>query len=244
MSDTVDALKKNKTLANATLLFGEDQHTLHQKTLELATTLLPITPSENVKTTLTALTELNKHPDFIFHSPETSIKIDDIKRIQERLKYGPSHHPKMLIIIDHCHLLTKEAANGFLKTIEEPPPNVHFIFLTTSKAKVLPTIRSRCNPLYIFSTNKVIPPDPYIDFLTLKKLPLTQQHKQLEPYFKDKSQLKQLLYSWINESWSTHPNPSTLPQLVPQLIPIINCLNALEYNVNSRLQLEALMLSQ
>tara|TARA_B100000586_G_scaffold89659_1_gene63753 strand:- start:2037 stop:2756 length:720 start_codon:yes stop_codon:yes gene_type:complete len=236
MSTLIDSLKTHKTLPNATLFFGEDPQILHKNTLSLSLSLMDITPTP-ADTPFLGLTQLNTHPDFIFHSSEPSIKVEDITHIQDRLKYGPSQHQRMIIVIDQCHLLTKESANRFLKTIEEPPQNVHFIFLTTSKAKVLPTILSRCNPLYIPSNTEITPPEPYINFSTLKKLPLHDQHKHLEPYLKDKPKLKQLLYSWMNESWSAHPPQEALPLISP----IITCLKTLEYNVNVRLQLNALM---
>ncbi len=69
--------------------------------------------------------------------------IDDMRQINETITYAPSHGYK-IYIIDEVHMLTKEAFNALLKTLEEPPPSVKFFFATTEAHKVLPTIVSRC----------------------------------------------------------------------------------------------------
>jgi DNA polymerase-3 subunit gamma/tau len=71
--------------------------------------------------------------------------IDDIRQINETIGYAPSAVDKYKIyIIDEVHMLTKEAFNALLKTLEEPPERVKFFFATTEPHKVLPTIISRC----------------------------------------------------------------------------------------------------
>jgi DNA polymerase-3 subunit gamma/tau len=69
--------------------------------------------------------------------------IEDIRQINETVGYASSGHYKVYII-DEVHMLTKEAFNALLKTLEEPPPKVKFFFATTEPHKVLPTILSRC----------------------------------------------------------------------------------------------------
>lgn len=69
--------------------------------------------------------------------------IDEIRGIIEIVKVRPINGKKKVFIIDECHSLTKEAANAFLKTLEEPPDYVVFILATTEPEKVLPTILSR-----------------------------------------------------------------------------------------------------
>ncbi len=74
--------------------------------------------------------------------------VDDARLLIERaplVTVGGSHYK--IYIIDECHMLTKEAFNALLKTIEEPPPNVIFILATTEEHKVPPTIISRCQRL-------------------------------------------------------------------------------------------------
>ena len=62
----------------------------------------------------------------------------------ESVKYTPSQGKHKIYIIDEVHMLTKEAFNALLKTLEEPPPHVYFIFATTDPRKVIPTVLSRC----------------------------------------------------------------------------------------------------
>ena len=70
--------------------------------------------------------------------------IDDIREINETIGYAPAHGRYKIYIIDEVHMLTKEAFNALLKTLEEPPEKAKFFFATTEAHKVLPTIISRC----------------------------------------------------------------------------------------------------
>ena len=70
--------------------------------------------------------------------------IDDIRQLNETIGYAPSHGKYKIYIIDEVHMLTKEAFNALLKTLEEPPERAKFFFATTEPHKVLPTIVSRC----------------------------------------------------------------------------------------------------
>ena len=70
--------------------------------------------------------------------------IDEIRTLRENVKLSPAHSRFKVYIIDEVHMLTQEAFNALLKTLEEPPAHVKFIFATTHPQKVLPTILSRC----------------------------------------------------------------------------------------------------
>ena len=70
--------------------------------------------------------------------------VDDIRDLQRELMYATSNAKYKIYIIDEVHMLSKSAFNALLKTLEEPPPNVIFMFATTEPHKVLPTIISRC----------------------------------------------------------------------------------------------------
>ncbi len=70
--------------------------------------------------------------------------IDDIRQLNETVGYTPSGGKYKIYIIDEVHMLTKEAFNALLKTLEEPPANVKFFLATTEPHKILPTIISRC----------------------------------------------------------------------------------------------------
>jgi DNA polymerase-3 subunit gamma/tau len=70
--------------------------------------------------------------------------IDDIREIRERVVLQPVEGRSKVYILDEAHQLTDAAWNALLKLIEEPPPHLLFVFCTTDLAKVLPTVRSRC----------------------------------------------------------------------------------------------------
>jgi DNA polymerase III subunit gamma/tau len=71
-------------------------------------------------------------------------KVDDIRELRETVRVPPQGARKKVYIIDEVHMLSSGAFNALLKTLEEPPPYVLFIFATTEPHKVLPTILSRC----------------------------------------------------------------------------------------------------
>lgn len=83
-------------------------------------------------------------PDVIEIDGASNTGVDDIRELQRELLYAASGAKYKIYIIDEVHMLSKNAFNALLKTLEEPPPNVIFIFATTEPQKVLPTIISRC----------------------------------------------------------------------------------------------------
>jgi DNA polymerase III subunit gamma/tau len=70
--------------------------------------------------------------------------INEIRELRERVKFAPSQFRTKVYIVDEVHMLTAEAFNALLKTLEEPPPNVVFVLATTESNKVPQTILSRC----------------------------------------------------------------------------------------------------
>lgn len=70
--------------------------------------------------------------------------IDNIRDLRDNVQFAPTHGKYRIIYIDEVHMLTKESFNALLKTLEEPPEHVMFIFATTEPHKILPTILSRC----------------------------------------------------------------------------------------------------
>ena len=85
----------------------------------------------------------NRHIDIIEMDAASSRKIDDIRHLIEQTKYKPSIARYKIFIIDEVHMLTKEAFNALLKTLEEPPNYVKFILATTDPLKLPATIISR-----------------------------------------------------------------------------------------------------
>jgi DNA polymerase-3 subunit gamma/tau len=70
--------------------------------------------------------------------------VDQVRDLRDNARYTPARGPFKIYIIDEVHMLSTAAFNALLKTLEEPPPHVKFIFATTDVHKVLPTILSRC----------------------------------------------------------------------------------------------------
>ena len=85
----------------------------------------------------------NRHMDIIEMDAASSRGIDDIKKLIEQTKYRPSYGRYKIFIIDEVHMLSKEAFNALLKTLEEPPEFVKFILATTDPLKLPATILSR-----------------------------------------------------------------------------------------------------
>jgi DNA polymerase-3 subunit gamma/tau len=85
-----------------------------------------------------------RHPDVIEMDAASHTGIDDIRDIIDSARYSPVSARYKVYIIDEVHMLSKQAFNGLLKTLEEPPPHVKFIFATTEIRKVPVTVLSRC----------------------------------------------------------------------------------------------------
>ena len=70
--------------------------------------------------------------------------IDEIRELREAVRYLPARDRYKIFLIDEAHMLTTEAFNALLKTLEEPPPRSLFMLATTEPHKLPPTIQSRC----------------------------------------------------------------------------------------------------
>ena len=97
-----------------------------------------------------------ENPDYSFNIFEidaaSNNKTDDIRDLIEKVRIPPQIGKYKVYIIDEVHMLSKQAENAFLKTLEEPPPHIVFILATTEKNKILPTILSRCQ---IYDFNRI-----------------------------------------------------------------------------------------
>lgn len=79
--------------------------------------------------------------------PGNSFKIEQVRDIQRAVRYGPSAGERLFVIVHGADTLTPEGSGAFLKTLEEPPPNVVFILLVEREDRILPTIASRCQKI-------------------------------------------------------------------------------------------------
>ena len=82
--------------------------------------------------------------DVIEMDAASNRSVDDVRDLRERVAYAPSGGHWKVYILDEAHMLTKEAWNAFLKTLEEPPPRTVFVLATTESHKVMATIADRC----------------------------------------------------------------------------------------------------
>ncbi len=85
-----------------------------------------------------------RHPDVLEMDAASNTGVDNMREIIESARYKPLVARNKIYYIDEVHMLSTAAFNALLKTLEEPPEHVKFIFATTEVHKVLPTIISRC----------------------------------------------------------------------------------------------------
>ena len=113
----------------------------------------------------------SKHLDVLEMDAASRTGIDNVRELIESSKYNPTSAKYKIIILDEVHMLSKQAFNGLLKTLEEPPPHLKFIFATTEVKKIPITIISRCQR---FDLHRV----PVKDLLTnLKKISAIENGK-------------------------------------------------------------------
>ena len=86
----------------------------------------------------------DRHPDVVEMDAASNTGVDDVREIIEATRYRPLSARIKVFIIDEVHMLSRNAFNALLKTLEEPPPHVKFIFATTEIRKVPVTVLSRC----------------------------------------------------------------------------------------------------
>lgn len=111
------------------------------------------------------------HLDVIEIDGASNNGVDQVRDLRDTVQYAPAQGKFKIYIIDEVHMLSAAAFNALLKTLEEPPPHVKFVFATTDPQKVLPTIVSRCQRFDL----KPIPPDLIIE--RLKKIAADEKIK-------------------------------------------------------------------
>ena len=111
------------------------------------------------------------HLDVIEIDGASNNGVDQVRDLRETVRYAPAQGKFKIYIIDEVHMLSAAAFNALLKTLEEPPAHVKFVFATTDPQKVLPTIVSRCQRFDL----KPIPNDLIIE--RLKKIAVEEKIK-------------------------------------------------------------------
>ncbi len=141
------AALKNKSYSHAYLFFGPEG--VGKKTMAFAFAMTLNCPEGGcgICPSCTKVEALS-HPDFFYLEPEGNfITLEQIKEVRHRAALKSMENDIKVFIIDEADKMTPEAANALLKVLEEPPPNLVFILLTTNLKGVLPTIISRCQPI-------------------------------------------------------------------------------------------------
>ena len=113
----------------------------------------------------------SNHMDVLEMDAASKTGIDDVRDLIEFSRYGPSVAKFKIFIIDEVHMLSKQAFNGLLKTLEEPPSYLKFIFATTEMRKIPITVISRCQRYDL----KRVKSDLLLDFL--KKISILEKGK-------------------------------------------------------------------
>ena len=191
---------------------------------------------------LTADESYKNIPDIIHIKPTKSgITLDSIKELQQRKHYAPLVLTHYIVLISSCHLLNPNAANAFLKTLEEPINPTFFILSTHKKDLLLDTIQSRCLNYYIKPSpykrdtltdeNKdTITPILFQEFLALSKV---KQREWATKEISTKAYFEDVLLFWIRsiKDQLTSENKHHINLLVEKL-------SDLQYNINLSIQLE------
>lgn len=138
----------NNNIANSYIFIGPEEACISESALWFAKKILQTTQQLNQNEI-----KVINNPDLIEVTPEKKqLSIEEIKTLQKKIKYGPTQYQKKIIIIHKSDTMTNSAANAFLKTLEEPPENTHFILLTNNLYTLLPTIRSRSQLINLSSS--------------------------------------------------------------------------------------------
>ncbi len=178
----------------------------------------------------------NPSPDLQLISPDKqqSIGIDQIRQLIPWLSISPLQAPTKYAIITHGHLLTQEAQQSLLKTLEEPPADSAVILIASSTHNLLPTIISRCQ-IHNFVQTQNINPDQLIQILQtqpLNRFALTNQYK-------DKPSALKFIHNLIDQS---HQLLQTNPSFATIAIRLLQTQNHLQSNAHITLTLDYLWL--
>jgi len=105
-----------------------------------------ITDNEEACNTCVSCQSFNENSSFNVHELDAASNnsVDDIRKLVDQVRFAPQVGDYNIYIIDEVHMLSAQAFNAFLKTLEEPPKHAKFILATTEKHKIIPTILSRC----------------------------------------------------------------------------------------------------
>jgi DNA polymerase III subunit delta' len=146
---------QNSSVAHAYLFYGQESIGKKKLAFTLAKALNckgpdPLDACDECESCLKI--ERGVHPDFFYIEPvkstptsrEASIKIEEIRELQKKLAYLPYEGKTKVVVVDSAELMNPQAANSFLKTLEEPPSSTVLILISSNPHRLLPTLLSRC----------------------------------------------------------------------------------------------------
>ena len=184
------------------------------------------------------------HPDLlILQSGGKSIKIDEIRQVTDFVKFGPSFSKWKVIVINGADLMTEEASNSFLKTLEEPLENILFILTTVRESKILRTIASRCQKLVFYHeraatdenvrdlTDKIL----NVEDMSIPQVLAVSEELSYDTGLEEK--LNSVLYDYREKT-----GPKSGKKFMA-MRDIFNALRGIERKANKRLALDTMFLS-
>jgi replication-associated recombination protein RarA len=191
--------------------------------------------------------KIESHPDFLTVQTETnSIGIDDIKKLIYKIQFKPYQAKKKIAFIESAEMMTTEAQNAFLKTLEEIPSHTVIILTTGNYSYLLPTILSRCKVYEISSTEEI---SQDFDAEKIVKGNLIEKFKLAETIvgIKDPKQKREAAFNLIKiltdfYRQKMHKDPYNT-DAVNNLRLLNNTMTSISKNVNLRLSLENLMIN-
>ena len=168
ITDTLKNAIKNNQLAQSFLFCGPRGVGKTSCARILARTI----NCENVNDNIEACNEcdscktFNQNSSFNIHELDAASNnsVDDIRKLVDQVRFAPQVGDYNIYIIDEVHMLSLQAFNAFLKTLEEPPKHAKFILATTEKQKIIPTILSRCQ-LFDFKRVSVLDISNHLQFI-------------------------------------------------------------------------------
>ncbi len=151
----LSGIVKTQRVSNAYLFLGGDPQEKITAAINFAKALNCTSEQKPCGACLSCKKTINGiHPDVILIEKEKrSLKIEQVRQLKGLAHYGPSEGQYKVFIICDSETLTDEAANGFLKALEEPPENVTFILISNREEGMLKTIVSRCQKI-VFNEKK------------------------------------------------------------------------------------------
>ena len=241
---------QNKRVANAYLFVCQDGALAHCFALAFAKTLNCERDGTDSCGECLPCRKISKgiHPDVILISPDGErIKIDQIRELRKFVRYGPSEGKWKVVIVAGADKMKVEAANSFLKALEEPPPQVTFILLASHKEGIPKTLISRCQKITFGEAETPLQPGNESDDIFLgmvdsiskrKIVEILDQSYRLSQNGDDiENVLNRLLLMQREKAVKASSNEHS-----DRIKIVLNALKSLKKNANKRLALDNMLL--